>query len=56
VPVDGDLLLEESERALEAGAWSAARSSFAVALEVEESPEALLGLASVWGFCFRGEA
>ena len=38
-------LLAAGGAALEAGAWAAARDAFAAALEVEEIPEALLGLS-----------
>jgi ATP/maltotriose-dependent transcriptional regulator MalT len=46
VSVDSDALLAAGQRALEAGEWSAARSSFEAALELEESPAALLGLGN----------
>jgi DNA-binding CsgD family transcriptional regulator/tetratricopeptide (TPR) repeat protein len=46
VSVESDALLGAGERALEAGEWSAARRSFEAALELEETPEALLGLGN----------
>jgi ATP/maltotriose-dependent transcriptional regulator MalT len=46
VSVDSDSPLGAGERALEAGDWSAARSWFEAALELEETPEALLGLGN----------
>jgi DNA-binding CsgD family transcriptional regulator len=49
VSVDSDALVGAGERALGAGEWSAARSSFEAALELEETPEALLGLGhALW--------
>ena len=46
VSVGSDSLVGAGERALEAGEWLAARSSFEAALELEETPEALLGLGN----------
>jgi ATP/maltotriose-dependent transcriptional regulator MalT len=46
VSVDSDALLAAGQRALEAGEWSAARSSFEAVLELEESAAALLGLGN----------
>ena len=43
---DSDSLVGAGERALEAGEWLAARGSFEAALELEESPAALLGLGN----------
>ena len=54
--VDSDALLAAGQRALEAGEWSAARSSFEAALEVEESPEALLGLGNALWWLDETEA
>ena len=54
--VDSDALLAAGQRALEAGEWSAARSSFEVALELEESPAALLGLGNALWWLDETEA
>jgi DNA-binding CsgD family transcriptional regulator len=56
VSVDSDALLAAGQRALEAGEWSAARSSFEAALEVEESPAALLGLGNALWWLDETEA
>jgi len=41
-----DALIAAGNAALEAGAWLAARDSFQASLELEETPEALLGLGT----------
>jgi DNA-binding CsgD family transcriptional regulator len=46
VPGDSDALLGAAEQALEAGDWSTARDLFEASREVEETPEALLGLGN----------
>jgi tetratricopeptide (TPR) repeat protein len=56
VSVASDALLADGQRALEAGEWSAARSSFEAALEVEESPAALLGLGNALWWLDETEA
>jgi tetratricopeptide (TPR) repeat protein len=53
---DSDSLLEAGDRALEAGEWLAARSSFEAALELEETPEALLGLGNALWWLDETEA
>ena len=50
------LFARAGERALEAGEWSAARSSFEAALELEETPEALLGLGNALWWLDETEA
>ena len=54
--VDSDSPLGAGERALEAGEWSAARSWFEAALELEETPEALLGLGNALWWLDETEA
>jgi DNA-binding CsgD family transcriptional regulator/Tfp pilus assembly protein PilF len=56
VSVDSDALLAAGQRALQAGEWSAARSSFEAALELDESPEALLGLGNALWWLDETEA
>ena len=56
VSVDSDALLAAGQRALEAGEWSAARSSFEAGLELEESPAALLGLGNALWWLDETEA
>jgi DNA-binding CsgD family transcriptional regulator len=56
VSVDSDTLLAAGQRALNAGEWSAARSSFEAALELEESPAALLGLGNALWWLDETEA
>jgi DNA-binding CsgD family transcriptional regulator len=56
VPSDFDALLGAAEQALEAGDWSTARSSFEAALELEETPEALLGLGNALWWLDETEA
>jgi DNA-binding CsgD family transcriptional regulator/tetratricopeptide (TPR) repeat protein len=56
VPGDFDALLGAAEQALEAGDWSRARSSFEAALELEETPEALLGLGNALWWLDETEA
>ncbi|MBD0347641.1 MAG: helix-turn-helix transcriptional regulator [Thermoleophilia bacterium] len=49
MPAEIDAVLEGAQKALEAGEWSIARNSFDVALEREESGEALFGLGiALW--------
>lgn len=45
MPGDADALIAAGSRALGAGDWPAARDSFRAALELRETPEALVGLA-----------
>jgi DNA-binding CsgD family transcriptional regulator/tetratricopeptide (TPR) repeat protein len=56
VSVESDALVDAGERALEAGEWSAARSSFEAALELEETPEALRGLGNALWWLDETEA
>jgi DNA-binding CsgD family transcriptional regulator len=56
VSVDSDSLVGAGERALEAGEWSKARSSFEAALELKETPEALLGLGNALWWLDETEA
>jgi ATP/maltotriose-dependent transcriptional regulator MalT len=56
VSVDSDAHLAAGQRALEAGEWSAARSSYEAALELEESPAALLGLGNALWWLDETEA
>ena len=56
VPSESEVLLVDAERALEAGEWSTARSSFEAALELEETPEALLGLGNALWWLDEAEA
>jgi ATP/maltotriose-dependent transcriptional regulator MalT len=53
---DCDSLLGAGQRALEAGEWLAARGSFEAALELEETPEALLGLGNALWWLDETEA
>jgi DNA-binding CsgD family transcriptional regulator len=56
VSVESDSLRAAGERALEAGEWSAARRSFEAALELQETPEALLGLGNALWWLDEAEA
>src|SRR6266545_227548 len=56
VPADSDALLGVAEQALKAGDWATARSSFEAALEVEETPEGLLGLGNALWWLQETEA
>jgi len=56
VSVGSDALVGAGERALGAGEWSAARTSFEAALELEETPEALLGLGNALWWLDETEA
>jgi len=47
---DGEQLIEEGRRALEAARWEAARAAFATALAAEETPEARDGLGEALWF------
>ena len=51
-----DSFRDAGERALEAGEWSAARSSFEAALELEETPEAQVGLGNALWWLDETEA
>jgi DNA-binding CsgD family transcriptional regulator len=53
---DSDSLVAAGEQALEAGEWSMARSAFEAALELEETPEALLGLGNALWWLDETEA
>ena len=53
---DSDSLLGAGQRALEAGEWLAAKGSFEAALELEETPEALLGLGNALWWLDETEA
>jgi len=49
VPTELDTLVAAGKRALEAGDWSAARGCFRAALDLRETPEALLGFGdALW--------
>ena len=56
VSVDSDSFRAAAERALEAGEWSVARSSFEAALKLEETPEALVGLGNALLWLDEAEA
>ncbi len=53
---DAEALLREAQEALEAGNWSAARTSFEAALEREELAEALFGLGNALWWLGETEA
>ncbi|HSI80685.1 MAG TPA: LuxR C-terminal-related transcriptional regulator [Solirubrobacterales bacterium] len=53
---DAEGLIEAGQKALEAGDWKAARTSFEAALERDEAPEALFGLGTALYWLTETEA